>query len=104
LGKPETFDFLGFTHFCSRSKNGMFEVGWVTISKRIRATLKEIRAQLHKRRHESVQVIRQWLSRLFRGYCNYYHVPGNRRRLDTFAVKLSAHGGMLLNGGVSDTV
>lgn len=84
LGKPETFDFLGFTHFCSRSKNGMFEVGRVTISKRIRATLKEIRAQLHKRRHEPVPVIGQWLSRLFRGYCNYYHVPGNRRRLDIF--------------------
>lgn len=62
----------------------MFEVGRVTISKRIRAALKEIRAQLHKRRHEPVPVIGQWLSRLFRGYFNYYHVPGNRQQLDTF--------------------
>ncbi len=54
------------------------------ITKRMRATLKEIRAQLHKRRHEPVPVIGQWLSRLFRGYCNYYHVPGNTRRLDAF--------------------
>jgi RNA-directed DNA polymerase len=83
-GKPETFDFLGFTHFCSQTKNGMFVVGRVTISKRMRTTLTEIRAQLHKRRHEPVSVIGQWLSRLFRGYCNYYHVPGNSRRLDAF--------------------
>lgn len=83
-GKPETFDFLGFTHFCSQTKNGMFVVGRTTISKRMRAMLKEIRAQLHKRRHEPVPVIGQWLSQLFRGYCNYYHVPGNTRRLDAF--------------------
>lgn len=62
----------------------MFEVGRVTISKHIWATLKEIRAQLHKRRHEPIPVIGQWLSLLFRGYCNYYYVPGNRPRLDTF--------------------
>ena len=83
-GKPETFDFLGFTHFCSQAKNGKFEVGRVTIGKRMRATLKEIRVQLHKRRHEPVPVIGQWLSRLFRGYCNYHHIPGNTRRLDAF--------------------
>jgi RNA-directed DNA polymerase len=83
-GKPETFDFLGLTHLCSQTKNGMFVVGRMTISKRMRATLKEIRVQLHKRRHEPVPVIGQWLSRLFRGYCNYYHVPDNTRRLDAF--------------------
>ncbi|MDN4548017.1 RNA-directed DNA polymerase [Pseudomonas sp. C32] len=83
-GKPETFDFLGFTHFCDQTKSGMFVVGRVTIGKRMRATLKEIRAQLHKRRHEPVPVIGQWFNRLFRGYCNYYHVPGNTRRLDAF--------------------
>jgi RNA-directed DNA polymerase len=53
-------------------------------AKRMRATIKVIPAQLHKRRHESVPVIGQWLSRLFKGYCNYYHVPGNTRRLDAF--------------------
>lgn len=83
-GKPETFDFLGFTHFCSQAKNGMFEVGRVTIAKRMRATLQEIRGQLYKRRHEPVAVIGKWLNRLFTGYCNYYHVPGNTKRLDAF--------------------
>jgi len=83
-GKPETFDFLGFTHICDKTKNGMFVVRRVTIAKRMRTTIREIRAQLHKRRHEPVPVIGQWLSRLFKGYCNYYHVPGNTRRLDAF--------------------
>lgn len=79
-GKPETFDFLGFTHICDKTKNGMFVVRRVTIAKRMRTTIREIRAQLHKRRHEPVPVIGQWSSRLFKGYCNYYHVPGNTRR------------------------
>jgi group II intron reverse transcriptase/maturase len=83
-GKPEAFDFLGFTHICDQTKNGMFVVRRVTIAKRMRATIREIRVQLHKRRHEPVPVIGQWLSRLFKGYCNYYHVPGNTRRLDAF--------------------
>lgn len=83
--KPETFDFLGFTHFCNQAKNGKFEVGRVTIGKCMRATLKETRAQLHKRRHEEpVSVVGQWLNRLFRGCCNYYCVPGNTRRLEAF--------------------
>nr|WP_277424302.1 hypothetical protein [Pseudomonas viridiflava] len=43
-----------------------------------------MRAQLHKGRHEPVPVIGQWLNRLFRGYCHYYHVLGNTRRLDAF--------------------
>lgn len=83
-GKPETIDFLGSTHLCDQTKSGMFVVGRVTIGERTRATLKEIRAQLHKRRHEPVAVIGQWLGRLFGGYCNYYHIPGNTRRLDAF--------------------
>lgn len=59
-------------------------VGRVTISKRMRGTLKEIRAQLYKRSNEPAPVIGQWLRRLFRGYCNDYHVPGNTPRLDAF--------------------
>lgn len=75
-GKPETFDFLGFTHFCSQTKNGMFVVGRVIISKRMRATLKEIRATTYPVTHGG------WM---------------------LFAGKLSERGGMPLNGGVSDT-
>ncbi|WP_345940167.1 reverse transcriptase domain-containing protein [Pseudomonas parafulva] len=56
-GKPETFDFLGFTHICDQTPNGMIVINRVTIAKRMRATISEIRAQLHKRRHEPVPVI-----------------------------------------------
>lgn len=50
----------------------------------MRATLQEIRGQLYKRRHEPVAVIGKWLNRLSTGYCNYYHLPGNTKRLDAF--------------------
>jgi len=54
LGKPETFDFLGFTHFCTRSrKNGAFVIGRKTIRKRMRARLQFIKVELRRRLHES---------------------------------------------------
>jgi hypothetical protein len=51
-GKPETFNFLGFTHLCGTNyQTGKFTVGRKTVGKRMAAKLKDIRAQLHKRRH-----------------------------------------------------
>ncbi|GAB3381838.1 group II intron reverse transcriptase/maturase [Azotobacter armeniacus] len=83
-GKPETFDFLGFTHYCSRGRNGRFEVGRKTIRKRMAATLRDIRETLHRRRHEPIQALGCWLGRLYRGHCNYFHVPGNTRQVEAF--------------------
>lgn len=83
-GKPESFDFLGFTHYCSRGRNGWFEVGRRTIKKRMVATLKELRETLHRRRHEPIQALGRWLSRVYRGHCNYFHVPGNSRQVEAF--------------------
>jgi hypothetical protein len=51
LGKPETFDFLGFTHICAKSKSGRFWLKRITISKRMRAKLREVNDQLKRRRH-----------------------------------------------------
>lgn len=50
LGKPETFDFLGFTHCCSTKRNGDFQVLRLTAKKRMRATLLAIRDELQRRR------------------------------------------------------
>jgi hypothetical protein len=61
LGKPETFDFLGFTHICGKSKSGRFWLRRVTISKRMRAKLREVNDQLKRRRHQPVPVQGQWL-------------------------------------------
>ena len=83
MGKPETFDFLGFTHCCGRNSGG-FTIVRLTIKKRMRATLAAIRATLVRRRHEPVPVVGRWLRRVVNGYFNYHAVPGNKRRLSGF--------------------
>ena len=84
-GKPETFDFLGFTHYCSRRKNGEgFVVRRKSIRKRAVETLKTIREQLHRHRHRSIVQQGQWLAAVLRGYFNYHAVPGNIETLKMF--------------------
>jgi RNA-directed DNA polymerase len=83
-GRPETFDFLGFTHCCGKNRKGQFRVVRLTVKKRMRATLAVIRATLMRRRHEPVPVIGQWLNRVVQGYFNYHAVPTNLVRLDGF--------------------
>jgi len=83
--RPQTFDFLGFTHICGfKRANGRFLVRRVTSSKRMRATLKALRQVLHRRRHDPIGVTGRWLRRVVQGYFNYYAVPGNSRRLGVF--------------------
>ncbi len=85
LGKPETFDFLGFTHLCTRSrKNGAFVVGRKTIRKRMRARLQYIKRELRRRMHDSIKETGQWLRRVLQGYLNYFAVSGNQRPLYVF--------------------
>lgn len=79
--KPETFDFLGFTHCCGTDRQGRFQVLRLTVKKRMRATLQAIRAELMRRRHESVAIVGKWLNRVVQGYFNYHAVPGNLYRL-----------------------
>lgn len=83
-GKPETFDFLGFTHCCSRTRQGWFLILRMTIKKRMRATLKVIRAKLRSMMHCPIPVVGKWLGSVVRGYFNYFAVPGNIYRLTSF--------------------
>ena len=84
-GKPETFDFLGFTHLCGTTwKHGKFTVTRQTVGKRMRAKLKAIRAELRRRMHEPIAPTGDWLRQVVRGYFNYHAVPGNLPRLSTF--------------------
>jgi group II intron reverse transcriptase/maturase len=84
-GKPETFDFLGFTHFCGTNrKTGQFEISRKTIGKRMTAKLKEIAAKLRQRLHESIGDNLKWLQSVVRGYFQYHAVPGNWKRLKEF--------------------
>jgi len=83
-GKPETFDFLGFTHCCSQTRKGWFLVRRLTVKKRMRATLKAIRAKLRSMMHDPVSTVGTWLRSVVQGYFNYFAVPGNVYRLSSF--------------------
>jgi group II intron reverse transcriptase/maturase len=88
--RPETFDFLGFTHFCATTRtNGRFTVRRLTSAKRMRATLVALRLTLNRRRHEPIPSIGKWLRRVVQGYLNYHAVPGNVNRLSRFRKEVS---------------
>ena len=88
-GKPESFDFLGFTHICAKTrKHGYFTIRRKTISKRLRAKVKELREEIKKRRHMPVPEQGKWLRAVLVGHLNYYAVPGNKRATDTFRTEI----------------
>ena len=89
LGKPETFDFLGFTHICARMRDGRFWVRRITISKRMRAKLREVKDQLKRRRHQPIPEQGRWLASVVRGHRAYYAVPGNRAAVATFRTQVT---------------
>ena len=88
-GKPETFDFLGFTHISGKGRKGYFTVKRKTIAKRMRAKLQEMKRKLAERRHDLVPETGEWLKSVVRGYFNYHAVPGNLDRLGVFRERLS---------------
>ena len=84
-GKPETFNFLGFTHICGTNyRTGNFTIHRKTIGRRMAAKLKDIRAQLRKRMHARVPETAKWLQQVVRGYFQYHAIPGNSARLRAF--------------------
>jgi len=83
-GKPATFDFLGFTHACSRKRNGTFTVLRFPMAGRIRRTLRAIKEGLRRRRHRPVAETGAWLGRVVQGWYRYYAVPRTSRWLSSF--------------------
>jgi len=90
-GKPETFDFLGFTHICAASKGGRSWVKRITISKRMRAKLKEVKDQLRQRMHLPVPEQGRWLASVVGGHMAYYAVPGNIQAVAAFRDQVTRH-------------
>jgi group II intron reverse transcriptase/maturase len=88
-GKPETFDFLGFTHICAKNRNGNYAIKRHTVGKRMRAKLAEIKLQLRQRMHEPVATTGKWLKSVVQGYFNYYAVPGNTDSLGLFRTRVT---------------
>ncbi|MCA1703546.1 MAG: group II intron reverse transcriptase/maturase [Actinobacteria bacterium] len=92
LGKPETFDFLGFTHICGKGrKTGRFWLRRHTITKRLRAKLKQVKDQLRRRQHRPVPEQGRWLRSVVQGHMAYYAVPGNTRALNLFRTQIIRH-------------
>ena len=88
LGRPETFDFLGFTHFCAKTRQGRFRMGRRPIAKRVTRTLKRVKEVLRKRMHCDIVETGKWLGRVLNGWLNYYAVPGSYQSLNRFANRL----------------
>jgi RNA-directed DNA polymerase len=91
LGKPDTFDFLGFTHLCGKSKKGRFWLRRITIAKRMRAKLREVNDQLKRRRHHPIPEQGQWLASVVRGHRAYYAVPGNTDAVAAFRTQATRY-------------
>jgi RNA-directed DNA polymerase len=83
-GKPETFDFLGFTHICSKNKKGDFFLRRKTIKKRFKKKCKEVKQELWSKMHENIKTTGEWLASVVMGYANYHAVPGNMRIVKAF--------------------
>jgi RNA-directed DNA polymerase len=88
-GKPETFNFLGFTHICGRKRsNGMFTVLRQTIRKRLQAKLSEVKTELRRRMHDPIPKVGPWLRSVVSGHFHYYGVPMNGDALSIFRFRV----------------
>jgi RNA-directed DNA polymerase len=84
LGKPEAFQFLGFTHICGRSRRGTFQLKRKSRRDRMRATLRAVKEALRRRMHQPIPVQGRWLKQVVIGYFAYHGVPTNGRSLGAF--------------------
>jgi RNA-directed DNA polymerase len=86
--KPETFDFLGFTHYCGRSKKGYFRVKRKSSSKKVKGKLKESKEWLKKNRNKNIHMIMDRFNRSLKGYYNYYCITDNTPSVFNFRDKI----------------
>ena len=84
LGKPESFNFLGFTHICGRTRRGRFLLWRKSRRDRMRAKLHELKEELRRRRHSPIPDQGRWLKRVVTGWYNYHAVPTNIAALSAF--------------------
>ena len=92
LGKPDTFQFLGFTHVCGKTrKSGRFKLTRITDSKRVRGKLLAVKREMARRMHQPVPEQGRWLARVLQGHYNYYAVPDNIEALSAFRHRIIRH-------------
>jgi RNA-directed DNA polymerase len=98
LGKPETFNFLGFTLICGKSLRGKFLLKRKTRSDRLRAKLREVKEELRRRRHQPIPEQGKWLRQVVRGYFAYHAVPTNFSALEAFRFRVTTFWWRTLRG------
>ena len=91
VGKPETFQFLGFTHICEKTRQGRFMLKRITDAKRLRAKLHKLKAEVRRRMHLPIPEQGLWLGRVVQGHLNYYAVPGNIKAVEAFRDQATRH-------------
>jgi group II intron reverse transcriptase/maturase len=96
-GKPETFDFLGFTHVCGATRNGKFALHRHTVRKRLHAKVKEVAIELRRRMHNPVFETARWLKQVIQGFNQYHAVPSNSAALGDFRYRVYWHWKRVLN-------
>jgi hypothetical protein len=102
-GKPETFTFLGFTHYRGqRHKSGTFTVWRITAKERMVAKLKAIQAELQRRMHARMAEVGAWLRKAVLGYYQYHAVPGNTAPLRIFKLRVRRLPKHLARGRIRD--
>src|SRR6266545_967156 len=84
LRKPDTFEFLGFTHICAKDRRGRFKLKRVTSKKKTRAKLRAVKTEMRRRMHHPIPEQGRWLARVLQGHYNYYAVPDNSEALRGF--------------------
>jgi len=89
LGKPETFNFLGMTFICGKSRRGGFQIKRKSRRDRMRAKFREIAEVLRQRMHQSIPQQGRWLKQVVTGYFNYHAVPTNRGALASFRYEVT---------------
>jgi len=88
-GKPETFNFLGFTFICGKTRSGKFLLTRKTRRDRMRAKLRMIKQEMWRRMHHPIPQQGKWLGHVVRGYFNYHAVPMNFRSLAVFRAEVA---------------
>ncbi|MGC1450740.1 MAG: group II intron reverse transcriptase/maturase [Candidatus Sulfotelmatobacter sp.] len=89
LGKPATFNFLGFTFICGKSRRGKFQIKRKSRRDRMRVKLQAIKQELRRRLHQPIAMQGRWLKQVVTGYYNYHAVPTNTRALAAFREELT---------------
>jgi RNA-directed DNA polymerase len=87
-GRPETFNFLGFTHMCGTTRRGRFTVLRQTMRTRLQAKLRAVTTALRERLHDPIPAVGKWLGAVVRGHVRYYGVPMNTPALQLFRTQV----------------